>query len=341
MQNKPVISVIIPVYNVEKYLRRCLDSVLNQTFSDWEAICVNDGSPDGCAAILSEYASRDARFKIVNKENGGQSDARNVGMAAARGDYILYLDSDDFIHPQTMEITHYLAELHDADMVSFRYDVAFFKRLRRMMGRGIDVSNVPHENVRMYDAAHVKKRITNDVYKYTTERNHVGFNFRRPWLIKHCQVWKNLYRRSLIADIPFINGILLEDFPWWVAVLMRHPRTVITKLPLYFYMPNAASSLNSIKALRLIKSACRGLIATQDLCAGVGASEQRYISREFMWPFIIIAMRSCRGLTDANDIATARHELQRVASTGAFDNPPNHRAAKYQKRIYAFIQHGK
>ena len=91
----PAISVIIPIYNVEKYLRRCLDSVLNQTFSDWEAICVNDGSPDGSAAILSEYAARDARFKIVNKPNGGLSDARNAGMAVATGDYILYLDSDD------------------------------------------------------------------------------------------------------------------------------------------------------------------------------------------------------------------------------------------------------
>ena len=72
--NMPAISVIIPVYNVEKYLRRCLDSVLNQTFTDWVAICVNDGSPDNSAAILSEYAARDARFKIVTKENGGLSD---------------------------------------------------------------------------------------------------------------------------------------------------------------------------------------------------------------------------------------------------------------------------
>ena len=81
----PAISVIIPIYNVEKYLRRCLDSVKNQTFPDWEAICVNDGSPDNSAEILEEYAKKDARFKIVNKENGGLSDARNAGMAVASG----------------------------------------------------------------------------------------------------------------------------------------------------------------------------------------------------------------------------------------------------------------
>ena len=118
----PAISVIIPIYNVEKYLRRCLDSVKNQTFQDWEAICVNDGSPDNSATILEEYASHDARFKIVNKENGGLSDARNAGMAVATGEYILYLDSDDFIHPQTMEIAYALAMRDGTDIVSFTYD---------------------------------------------------------------------------------------------------------------------------------------------------------------------------------------------------------------------------
>ena len=79
------ISVIIPVYNTERYLRRCLDSIANQTYRDWEALCVNDGSTDGSRAILQEYADRDGRFTIIDKPNGGVSDARNVGMDAARG----------------------------------------------------------------------------------------------------------------------------------------------------------------------------------------------------------------------------------------------------------------
>ena len=88
----PKISVIVPVYNVEKYLRRCLESIKNQTFTDWQAICVNDGSPDNSAQILQEFANADARFVIVNKENGGLSDARNVGMQYATGDYVLFVD---------------------------------------------------------------------------------------------------------------------------------------------------------------------------------------------------------------------------------------------------------
>ena len=100
----PAISIIIPVYNVERFLERCLDSVLAQTWRDWEVVCVNDGSPDSSQAILERYASGDSRIKIVNKPNGGLSDARNVGLKNAGGEFIVDLDSDDFIHPQTLEI---------------------------------------------------------------------------------------------------------------------------------------------------------------------------------------------------------------------------------------------
>lgn len=99
-------SIIIPVYNVEPYLRECLDSVLRQTFSDWEAICVDDGSTDGSAAILDDYARRDKRFLIIAQPNGGLSAARNTGLAAATSEYVLFLDSDDWVEPNTLETLH-------------------------------------------------------------------------------------------------------------------------------------------------------------------------------------------------------------------------------------------
>ena len=117
----PAISIIIPMYGVEKYLRRCLDSVQNQTFTDWQAICVDDGSPDKSGEIAEEYAKKDKRFVVIHKENGGLSDARNAGMEHATGDYILYIDSDDFIHPQTLEIAYSLALRDGSDIVSFTY----------------------------------------------------------------------------------------------------------------------------------------------------------------------------------------------------------------------------
>ncbi|MBQ2017344.1 MAG: glycosyltransferase family 2 protein, partial [Alphaproteobacteria bacterium] len=138
----PAISIIIPVYKVEKYLRRCLDSVLNQTFTDWQAICVNDGSPDNSAEILAEYAARDSRFVVVNKENGGLSDARNAGMPYANGEYIMYLDSDDFIHPQTMEIAYHLAQRDKSDIVSFTYDRIYRPQLMVRHVLKMDTDNV-------------------------------------------------------------------------------------------------------------------------------------------------------------------------------------------------------
>lgn len=110
-------SVIIPVYNVEYYLKACLDSVLNQTFEDWEAICVNDGSTDNSATILEEYSHKDGRFKVVNQPNGGLSAARNTGLKAAAGEYVLFLDSDDWIEDNALEILS--NDLDDEDMLCF------------------------------------------------------------------------------------------------------------------------------------------------------------------------------------------------------------------------------
>ena len=111
------ITVIIPVYNVEQYLRDCLDSMLNQMMFDWEAICVNDGSTDGSVAILKEYAGKDNRIKVIAQPNGGLSAARNAGMKAAKGEYVLFLDSDDWLEPNALQT---LADhLDGADMVCF------------------------------------------------------------------------------------------------------------------------------------------------------------------------------------------------------------------------------
>lgn len=110
-------SVIIPVYNVEKYLRECLDSVLNQTFSDWEAVCVNDGSTDGSAGILEEYSAKDERFRVIEQTNAGLSAARNTGMENAKGDYVLFLDSDDWLELNALEVL--AGNLVGGDMVCF------------------------------------------------------------------------------------------------------------------------------------------------------------------------------------------------------------------------------
>ena len=190
---KPKISIIIPMYNVEKYLRRCLDSVLHQTFTDWQAICVDDGSPDKSGEIAEEYASCDKRFVVVHKENGGLSDARNAGLPKATGEYIMYLDSDDFIHPQTMEIAYNLAQKNKSDIVSFTYDRFYRPQLMVYHKLGLNTDNVVPFGIRKkYNVDKIKTRTVNDVFELATERTHNKMNPNRRWLIKHCQVWKNL-----------------------------------------------------------------------------------------------------------------------------------------------------
>lgn len=336
----PAISVIIPIYNVEKYLRRCLDSVKNQTFTDWEAICVNDGSPDNSAAILAEYAAMDARFKIVNKENGGLSDARNAGMAVASGDYILYLDSDDFIHPQTMEIAHTLAVRDGSDIVSFTYDRIYRPQLMVRHVLGMDTDNVvPRRMHKKYNVARIPTLITDDVYEYATERTHNAPGKKKKWLIKHCQVWKNLYKRELIADIPFIKGILFEDFPWWSQVMLRNPRTTIAPLPLYFYIPNFGGIVLSAKQLRIMQSLCTG-IKTAFLKYQESATpyQMKKWSENFQWYFINWAFRKIKYIQSDDEKVAAQECFRELERIGALDRPPFKWAKKLRMQICDFIK---
>ena len=117
----PKVSIIIPVYNVEKYLRQCMDSVVNQTLKDIEIICINDGSTDNSLNILEEYANQDSRIKIVNKENSGYGASMNVGLAAAASDYIGIVESDDFVELNMFEILYNTAKENNLDLVRCRY----------------------------------------------------------------------------------------------------------------------------------------------------------------------------------------------------------------------------
>ena len=111
------VSVIVPIYNVKRYLAKCLDSIISQTLKDIEIICVNDGSTDGSEKVLAEYAKKDSRIKIVNRKNGGLSAARNTGMPYATGKYIGFVDSDDYIEPTMYELMYYNAEHFNSQMV--------------------------------------------------------------------------------------------------------------------------------------------------------------------------------------------------------------------------------
>ena len=120
--NSPLVSVIIPCYNAEKYLKQCLDSVINQTLRDIEIICVDDESSDGTLDILTEYQKKDSRLKVITQKNAGAGDARNTGLRLAKGTYLSFLDSDDFFELNMLQEAYNLAELNQADFVVFNSD---------------------------------------------------------------------------------------------------------------------------------------------------------------------------------------------------------------------------
>ena len=321
----PAISIIIPMYNVEKYLRRCLDSVQNQTLADFQAICVDDGSPDKSGQIAEEYAARDKRFVVVHKENGGLSDARNAGMQHATGEYIMFLDSDDFIHPQTMEIAYTLAQRNASDIVSFTYDRIYRPRLMVMHKLGMNTDNVlPWGMNKKYDVENIESRTTDDIFELATERTHNKWSSNRKWLIKHCQVWKNLYKKSLIKNISFINGILFEDFPWWSSVMLQNPRVTVAQLPLYYYIPNFGGIVLSAKQLKMIISLCVGIKESFLLYKKKATVYQmRKWQENFLWFFVNKAFKKIGKLDDDKDVAKARKYFENLSKCGVLGSCPN------------------
>ena len=214
----PKVSIIIPVYNTEEYLRSCLDSVISQTLSDIEIICVNDGSSDYSLDILSEYAKRDSRIKIITQDNRGLSEARNRGLNEATGDYIFFVDSDDFIHSQCLETAYSLAKENDADLVDLRYtsrrEMAFLSRTVKIRKVRCKVASNPFS---------------------------LGINKERFKILFF--VWTKLYRRIFLRGLRFIPNIQFEDFPFVFGVLSKMPKTVVALEKLYFYRarPNSIS----------------------------------------------------------------------------------------------------
>ena len=180
----PAISVIIPVYNVEKYLRECLDSVVNQTFRDIEIICINDGSTDGSPAILEEYAAKDIRIIIINQENSGQSVARNNGLKIAAGEYVAFLDSDDYMELNLCETAYQKAQQTGADIIMYFYDT-FGDECRRSPAIDTILDDEIVIRARKIDAV-------NDNYNV---------------------IWNLLYKRSFLQNnnIYFLENVLFED----------------------------------------------------------------------------------------------------------------------------------
>jgi glycosyltransferase involved in cell wall biosynthesis len=205
-----MISVIIPIYNVAQYLSQCVDSVLSQSYQDLEIILVDDGSTDECPKICDDYQQKDVRIRVVHKENGGLSDARNAGMKKATGEWTLFVDSDDWIDQEAIAKLYQFAIDNRCDIVQGGLFYAYQDHLLYRQATKVEQKRTVLER----DDA-MRELIINDRVK----------NF----------AWGKLYKADLIRDLFFPVGKYFEDCFWQHLVMDRIARYGIIDEPLYYY----------------------------------------------------------------------------------------------------------
>lgn len=213
--SEPLISVIVPVYNVEKYLKRCVDSILVQTYKNLEILLVNDGCTDNCPAICNDYAARDSRIVVINKKNGGLSDARNAALDVAKGEYIAFVDSDDYLAADYIEYLYRLLEEHDADI-----SMCAFKKVYE--GEALDVC-----------IEHVTCLLAEEALEHLLYQ-------RKFTASAYCK----LYKRSIFAEIRYPKGVYYEDLAIIHKVLDCCNKVVIGRQQKYYYYQRSNSIMN-------------------------------------------------------------------------------------------------
>ncbi|MFJ8064764.1 glycosyltransferase family 2 protein [Psychrobacillus sp. NPDC096426] len=203
-----VITIIVPVYKVEDYLHRCVDSILNQTYKRLEIILVNDGSPDSCGKICDEYAMLDERVKVIHKKNGGLSDARNAGIDIAQGEYISFVDSDDWIDENYIEKLYQL-------LVNTNSDISVCNFIRTSTEK-VHVDNSKEE---IYEYSNIE----------ALEQLYEKFG------VQMVTAWGKLYIRELFKDIRFPVGKIHEDEFTTYKLMYKAEKVVLTTAQLLFY----------------------------------------------------------------------------------------------------------
>ncbi len=217
-------SVIVPIYNVEDYLPQCVDSILSQNYKDFELILVDDGSPDNCPAICDEYAKKDSRVKVIHKKNGGLSSARNAGITEAAGDYLLFMDSDDYWHTdKTLEQISILADKYHADIIQFGSRRFFQKANEFHPGR--------ERHLAQYSGLSSNEMVPKLVSIGRLSISACTMSISRKFIVSN-----NLF---------FKEGIKTEDLEWAIRVFINMPTWSFSDEHFYIYRMQRDGSITA------------------------------------------------------------------------------------------------
>ncbi len=223
INEKPLISVIVPVFKVEPYLDRCVQSIVDQTYQNLEIILVDDGSPDNCPAMCDNWAEKDSRIKVIHKENGGLSDARNAGMVVAIGEYIAFVDSDDWIAPEMLERLLYAMDRDQSDIAACSVKMVWED------GKPDELLTVQMNCI--LDRMEAQYALLEESY------------LKQP-------VWYKLYRRETIENIPFEVGKYHEDVFWSYQAVGAAEKVSIIDYVGYYYTQRSGSIMGEGYSLR-------------------------------------------------------------------------------------------
>lgn len=214
------VSIIVPVYQVEKYLRQCVDSILAQTFTDFELILVDDGSKDQSGQICDEYAGMDERIKVIHKENSGPSDTRNRGMEQAAGNYFIFVDSDDYIAPTMVECLHQSILKENADIAACNYLYVFEDDRNQNFSTNIPPEVLPGTEI------------------FYNRKNDRSYGY---WTV----VWNKLYKSESFGKLRFRVGKYYEDEFWANDIYQMDIRMVTIPESLYYYRQHDNNSMKT------------------------------------------------------------------------------------------------
>ncbi len=291
MSKNELISIIAPVFNVKDYLRECLDSILIQTYSDFELIVIDDGSTDESSDICDEYSAKDSRITVIHKKNGGLSEARNLGISKAKGDYICLVDSDDILAPTYLQVLYDTLKNSEADIVACNYTTFTIK-----------------DNIKNNNAKDIHRKLV------ITEKSMEDEEFSAEYTVKLVTAFNKIYKRSVFDTIRYPVGKIHEDAYIYHRILHEVGKIIYISDVLYYYRIRKNSITNSKFNPKELEDSMGAVIDRIDYYNELGMQQLVNVAIEgylyFLWRNIGIMKKD--GITDYKELIKPYIKVLRV-----------------------------
>ena len=261
------VTIVVPAYNTRQWLECCIHSILAQTYTNFEVLLIDDGSTDGTGDLCDQFALSDPRIKVIHKKNGGLSDARNTGLRAASGEYITFVDSDDWIHPQMLQTLLYGIEKENADL-----SMGFIQNM--------DSFSIPTNEL---DETAYSVRNREEYWHLGYEKAPIGRQFTM------CPA--KLYRISFLTGLSFLEGVTHEDVFWSADYAQKVQKAIIYSVPVYFYYQRPGSIMHTTKP-KEVRDQLNACLYKLKICVSKFPDQAQEGRIKFLEFFFVTANRS-------------------------------------------------